>query len=46
MAHSSWEGLCQTEENSSQIGSEDFFFFETENGQKFLLKFDWSYTSG
>lgn len=46
ISHSSWEGLCQTEENSSQIDREDFFFFETENVQKFLLKFSWSYSSG
>lgn len=46
VAHSSWKGLCQSEENSSQIEREDFFFFESENGQKFLLKFGWSYTSG
>ena len=46
--HSSWSGNCEDTagEHSALIEREEFFFFRTEDGQKFLFQFGWSYHCG
>jgi len=48
VAHSYWEGHCEDfgGDGDSQIERQDFFFFCTEDDQKFLLQFKWSYVCG
>jgi len=48
VALASWSGNCEDTagDHSALLEREEFFFFRTEDGQKFLFQFGWEYYCG